>query len=208
VNRTSVVALAGFAALSLMLPGHNVGALETTAGSYLTDVGLNLTAEAASDKVVDAATSADVVGFSNSYAGVSIVTSGLEISLSGAPPASVLAAISTSAVTSGVPVSIRKVSYSSSQLEQLTKSIFADEPKLRSEGIALSYFGPEYDSNRVVVHFKQYSSALAAQMTARYNSSMLAIGTDSTTYSASAGREADTLPWTGGDHIVETSTGY
>ena len=202
--------------LSLWLPFMTVtlsqfnasAAPVATQGNYLTDAGMNLRAEAASDALDAAAMRSDLQGYSSSFAGVSITTAGLELSLTSDASDKLVASVQLTEQDTKVPVAIRSVKNSYASLGAISDQLNKDASSLRSQGVDLSFFGSEYASNKVVVHLRRYTSSAAALIAEKYGSpSTLTVATDSVSYEPSYGREADTVPWKGGDHIHERSSG-
>jgi hypothetical protein len=111
-----------------------------------------------------------------------ITAAGLEIVLSGAPTEAARAAVAAAqadeartfvayrvpASTGPVPISFRVVAHSRAVLNGLTAQLTADAHRWNARGIALSSWGPDLSSDKVLVHLLHYSAAAAHELEAGY----------------------------------------
>jgi hypothetical protein len=100
------------------------------------------------------------------FGGLRIVASGVEVSTVRRPSAFVLDAIAT--IRRQVPVSVRSVSHSMLGLSALVDRIGADADRWRVEGIDISGIGPDVADNRVSIEVRRYSPAFAEQLEDAY----------------------------------------
>jgi hypothetical protein len=179
----------------------------STQASYRANLTLNGKATDAAERIMQADSRAitgkkvstgDTVD--GTLAGMKIVSTGLEVSVAGTPSAALRQAIATSA--GGVPVRIRTVAHSERQLEQVGDTLTKQLPSLRKQNIQPVEWGPDYDSNKVLVKLRHYTPAAAAALTAKYGSDMVTVSTTSVQASASSSRTNDTSPWHGALKII------
>jgi hypothetical protein len=84
------------------------------------------------------------------------------VSVAGQVPPSLRHALQSAA--GSVPLIIRTVSHSEAALEAMTERIAGDQPALAGQAIELSAWGPDYVSNKVLVHLVRYSSQVRARL--------------------------------------------
>lgn len=111
------------------------------------------------------------------FGGSRIVPSGLEVALVGAPSTALSNAIAS--LRSQVPVAKRPVTHSWQHLEELTTTINADQAAWARAGVALSTWGPDYDSNKVKIWLVKYSPASEASLLQRYGKDEVVIDHES-----------------------------
>jgi hypothetical protein len=105
------------------------------------------------------------------YAGLQIVRSGIEVDLVGRPPQSVLAAVAadtSSYLGRPIPVSYRSVTRTERELNAIGDRVTADLSWWDGQGIHLSAWGIDLDSNTMQLSLVTYSKAAAKQLTAHY----------------------------------------
>ena len=180
--------------------------------SYRANLTLNGKAADAADRIMRADSRtvtgrADVDGAAadGTYAGMKIVSTGLEVSVKGAPSAALKRAIAAQA--GGVPVRIRTVAHSDRQLQTVGDAVTAQLAGLGKQGIQPVEWGPDYDSNKMLIQLRHYTPAAAAALTAKYGSDLVTVSTASLDASASRSRTNDTSPWRGALKIINKSDG-
>lgn len=147
------------------------------------------------------------------YASLRIVPSGLEVSVVGEVPATIIELVSQYQATFGglaIPVTYRRVQRTAAELTDLTSRIGADQAYWKSQGAELSSWGPDSESDTVVVYLANGSPQLAAKIDAKYGDAVSA-SPESKVVTASSGRESDTPPWYGADlvspgHVLACTT--
>jgi hypothetical protein len=170
----------------------------------------NVQAQLAADRIVNSdesalsgqpATAARPLAaqYDQTIAGMTITSTGLQISVAGTPTPSLLSAISADA--GSVPVTIRTVPHSELQLVQVRKRIDADVSYWAARGIQLSTWGPDLATDKVRVVLADYTPAAASAITARYGAEWVTVATQSMTVTPSYSRTDDTEPWYSGDEI-------
>jgi hypothetical protein len=135
-----------------------------------------------------------------SLLGMSITSSGLQVTVSGHESASLSKAISTQ--SDGMRVSIRVVPRSMTQLGAVQAKIAADKKFWASRGIDLTAWGPDLSSDTVRVMLADYSAAAAKKVIARYGREWVSVDPASVVVDPSDSRTDDAPPWYGGDEII------
>lgn len=189
-------------------PGHNQAATRAKPAAALPP---NVRAQLAADKIMNADQSA-LTGrpsttmrplaavHDHSLLGVSITRAGLRVSVAGAPTAALRQAIGSEA--DGVPVTIQTVAHSQLQLQAVQAKITHDLAYWSRRGIRITTWGPDVTSDKVSVTLARYSAGAAAEITARYGESWVAVSPGAITARPSDGRTDDYSPWFGGDEVV------
>ncbi|WP_157887889.1 hypothetical protein [Frondihabitans sp. PAMC 28766] len=149
------------------------------------------------------------------YAGSQVTSDGLEIEIAGAPTLVETSMVSADLANeinligdysvNSIPIAFRQVQHAQSELKSLTDAITSDKAYWSSQGVGLSSWGPDVQSNTVKVWLTNYSDAAAAEIQTRYGS---AVSVSSTSQSAfpSTSRYEDSDPWNGGDSIKKFVT--
>ncbi|HET6208765.1 MAG TPA: hypothetical protein VFD94_00205 [Jatrophihabitans sp.] len=107
----------------------------------------------------------------DSYAVAQIVRSGIEVELVGPPTAAIRAVVARDdPLYQGkpIPVSYRSVRHTRRQLQALVERIGADDHYLQQQGIQLSTWGADPDSNLVKITVAHYTKAYRDALIARY----------------------------------------
>jgi hypothetical protein len=136
----------------------------------------------------------------HSLLGISITSTGLRVSVAGAPTAALRRAIESEA--NGVPVTLRTVAHSEAQLQAVQAKITHDLAYWTRRGIRITAWGPDVTSDKVSVTLATYSAGAAAEITGRYGGSWVAVSPEAITVKPSSGRTDDFSPWFGGDEVV------
>lgn len=105
------------------------------------------------------------------YAGLQIVSYGIELDVVGPPTAAIRAAVARDTQSyqgNVIPVRYRSVRYSDKELEALKDQIFADMDGWQKQGIELTTWGIDISSNTVEVGLYHYTTAYRAALIARY----------------------------------------
>jgi len=201
-KRTSTIVLSVIMSLGLVIFAQPAQAGTTT---FQADAALNAKAMLAADSLAPLLTPPPSVGLvgstsneDNGFAGEAITAQGLEISL--APTVRGLTDPDLPTSVNGVPIVVRHVVHSQTQLLAVTDAINVDrlDWNAKSNTAALSTWGPDYGSNKVVVHLTNYSADVGAAIEAKYGSSLVSVATDGVVYRPATGtRKNDTTPWHG-----------
>jgi hypothetical protein len=152
--------------------------------------------------------------YDTTIAGIAITAHGLQVSVAGHLSAVLAQAIRTEA--DGVPVTVKVVAHSQTQLEAVQARIGKDAAYWREHGVILSAWGPDLSSDKVLVSLAHYSARAAAAITVRYGSRWVQVSTASLVAQPSTGslvaepsqccsRTDDTTPWWGGDELLHVS---
>jgi hypothetical protein len=105
------------------------------------------------------------------YAGLQIVSYGIELDVVGSPSDAMRAAVARDAQVyrgSPIPVRYRAVRNSERDLQALTEVIAADEPEWAAQGIQISMVGPDIATNTVSLDLSHYTAAYRDALIARY----------------------------------------
>lgn len=106
-----------------------------------------------------------------SYAGNQIVSYGIEVDLVGPPTDAIRAVVlrdDPQYQGKPVPVRYRSVRHSWRELQALTDRIAADEADWQKQGIQLSSWGPEINSNTVRISLEHYTKAYRDALIGHY----------------------------------------
>lgn len=106
-----------------------------------------------------------------SYAGYQIVSYGYEVDLVGPPTAAIRAVVDRNDPEykgKPIPVRYRSVRHSLRELQALTKRITADDGHWQDQGIELSSWGPDIDSNTVQIRMTHYTKHYRDALIAHY----------------------------------------
>ncbi len=122
----------------------------------------------------------------SSYGGVTIVASGLRVAVAGTPSPEVAEAVAGMRKT--VPVTVWSVEHSLSELKALTDRIDGDP--WAEKGINLSSWGPDEETNVVVITLTKYSPQAAKQLADAYGSDWIRVSKRSETNTAADGSGA------------------
>ena len=144
------------------------------------------------------------------YAGMQIVPGGVEIDLTGEPSAAVSAVLSgdqTFFDSKAIPVLIRHVARTQNQLQALADRLKSDQAAWNAQGITLTSWGPDIESNTVKLTLAHYTSDAEAALTSRYGAANISVLHQDLALSGSSNRDADTSPWWGGDFIDVAGSG-
>lgn len=187
-----------------------VATASTTAATidYESNLPLNYAAGVQADQMIQ-----QLANTSN-YGGLQVTGSGIELDLTTAPTAVDQAAISTSSLAAsslvaavpgapssgGVPVSIKLVQRSWQSLVSEELQIQADLPYLASQGAVISTIEPDITSNTVRVTLAAPDSVASNLLSSRYGD-IVTLAPGVLNLSGSS-RQADSVPWYGGDHIT------
>jgi hypothetical protein len=112
------------------------------------------------------------------YAGMHIVTYGIEIDVVGAPPAAARAAIARYGMQyqgRQIPVRFRAVRNSQAQLQAVTSRIGSDRDGWVSQGIEPTTWGIDLDTNTVEIRLAHYQAAYAAALIGRYGDRFVSV---------------------------------
>ncbi|WP_422935829.1 hypothetical protein [Sinomonas sp. P47F7] len=133
----------------------------------------------------------------SNYVGLRITADGVEVILSGPPTASEVEAVNATKgatptlLAAGhadpsipVPIAVRTVAHSLSELLALTHRLQTDTASWAARGITFSSFGPDIVQDVVVLHLQNYSPASAAELEKAYGP-LLVVATENQTVSAS-----------------------
>lgn len=218
LKRLRFGATVGVAGLSsgLFVLGGLVPASAATSATALPDFVNNRVANFAADVVSEDLQ--PTLAKSANFVGQRVTAAGLEVDLSSAPTLAETGLVSAEATAQAVslskfgvdptsitvPVSIRTVPNSLASLSSLTSQLDSDAASWANKGIALSSWGPDLNSDLVVVHLQAYSTTAAQQLESTYGP-LLSVASDSQSASGSS-RTADVAPWWGGDKIDQGST--
>ena len=202
--RTAVLVIAAGAVLAIV-PGVDVASAGLSSSlNYATNLQANRTADQAAELYEPA------IEHDATFGGLVITDSGLRMDVvkDGASTAGVALARSgtlTSARTNMaamVPVTLRMVNNSLADLQSLTATLDKAAETWKAKGVVMSSWGPDLDSNKVLVTLQTYSSDAAAQLIATYGSSVLAVSSSGESNTASS-RTNDTSPFFGGNAITD-----
>ena len=107
------------------------------------------------------------------YGGVRITATGVEVSVVGTPSGPVQAAVE--GLRSRVPVRVRPVRNGLAALTALTSRLDREHARWHGEGVELSGWGPDVESNRVSVTLARYSDAAAERLRTAYGPGLLRV---------------------------------
>jgi len=113
-----------------------------------------------------------------SYAGDQVVSFGIEVERVGPPTDAIRAVVARDDPRyqgKPVPVRYRSVHHSLTELRTLTDRILASRNSLRQQGIELSFWGPEVDSNTVEIRLVHYPKAYRDVLVDRYGSDWVTV---------------------------------
>lgn len=180
-------------ALSLCLTSTQSKASPSERGNYRSDAALNAHAANVA-RHLDAR-----IGKSPNFGGVAIRSSGLEVKL-----------VDLTGITgeleearAAAPVEVTTAQYSWQQLLDATKVLDKNAMELQGSGIPITTWGPDFDSNRVVVTLSAKSGN--AQKALESLVGEIVTVSDRLLTPEPAGRENDISPFYGGNHIVSSA---
>lgn len=84
---------------------------------------------------------------------------------------------------------------------QVTEQIDADEPSLAKQGAALTEWGPDPKTGKLIVYLTHYTPAAAALIVHKYGSNDVTVARHSRPLPHRYGRQTDRSPFYGGDRI-------
>ena len=175
---------------------------------FVHDQAANFAADAVSEDL------APTLEKSPGFVGQRVTADGLEVDVSGMPTGAENRLVANEAggekatlvrfgfdrSTLRVPIAFRSVPYSLATLIEVTRRLDADSGSLAASGIPLASWGPDIDTDTVVVHLADYTDAAAYRLKARYGATIrVAAGNESL---SAATRTADAAAWWGGDAIT------
>jgi hypothetical protein len=154
---------------------------------------------------------------SSGYAGVRITEQGLILSVTDAPTSDVkqkivdaqtvgqaLSISSGGPSSSAVPVQAEIVKYTDVELTAVTDQISTDAANWREQGVNLTSWGPDVESNTVLISLENCSSDASARLLATYGD-IVSVDTTSTSATSSS-RTNDIAPWFGGGKMTQGGT--
>ena len=202
--RTRVPVMAGVLLACVVTPVHayagdgtaakDAGSPAPVAVDYLTDAAAHVQATLAAEKVDGVAQSSGDSGFFQT----AVTSSGVELATTKGPSALPMAQLANAA--GAVPVHVRVVPNSMATLMAVRDRIVADEDFWKGKGVQFGSWGPDYDSDVVVVHLVKYSAATAADVLQRYGA-LVSVAAGDTPLATRFNRIVDSSPWYGGDKI-------
>lgn len=212
------VAAAAIGVVSLALTGGSVAQASTTpSASALPDFVNAQVPNFAADVVSEDLT--PVLEKTTNYVGQRITAAGLEVVLSSASTAAETALIDLEATaqataltkfgidpsTISVPISVRIVPNSLATLTNLVGQLNSDQDAWAAKGISLDSWGPDLNSDLVVVHLQSYSATAAQEIESAYGPLVTVAAGDQS--SSASSRTSDVAPWWGGDPISSATAG-
>lgn len=173
VGGAAAVTLLFATVIGVGVPHHEAGQSHParTGTDYAKDNDANVRVQLLADQLL--ANIAD----DSTFGGSRIVPSGLEISVVGTPSAALSSTIASLRVQ--VPVATRPVTHSWQHLEGLTTTMNGDQASWARAGVALSMWGPDYDSNKVKIWLAKYSPASEAALLQRYGTNEVVVDHES-----------------------------
>jgi hypothetical protein len=219
LRKAVIGGMAGLAAVaaitSLPIAPAQAGAKPLSARQSAPELSLNVRAQSAADRIMNAddeavtgkpstATEPQAAVHDTSFAGMTITATGLQVSVAGKPSAALLSAIKSQA--DGIPVTIRTVAHSELQLQAVVTRIGADSANWAKRGVHISVWGPDTGSDKVNIFLSRYAPAAAARLIARYGKAWVTVSDSSAVAAPSASRTDDGSPWWGGDEVEHAYT--
>jgi hypothetical protein len=113
-----------------------------------------------------------------SYAGAAIVSSGIEVDLVGSPTDAIRAVVARDDPQyqgKPIPVRYRSVRHSQQELQAVADRLEADDEYWRQQGIELTSWGIEVQSNTVQVTMAHYTTAFRDTLLDRYGSDRVSV---------------------------------
>ncbi len=153
------------------------------ASGYESDSALNGSATQAAEQLVAQLAVSVPDAYKSAFAGTAITSTGLEISLAGPGASTIRAAVPET--VNGVPVAVRIVAHSDADLQKISDKIGRDRTTWIAQGITPSSWGPDYQSNKILVYLEKYSTSAATAIENKYGKDLVAVSTESRTISAS-----------------------
>jgi hypothetical protein len=112
------------------------------------------------------------------YAGLQIVRYGIEVDVVGAPSEAIRAAVArdgTQYQGKPIPVRYRSVRHTQQELQAVADRLEADQGYWQQQGIELTSWGVEIQSNTVQVTMAHYTKAFRDALLDRYGSSLVSV---------------------------------
>jgi hypothetical protein len=122
----------------------------------------NVSAQQASDCVVPLAQADPAIGYFN----VAITPAGLEVAQTQAPSKQLLASYQSAA--GAVPVHVRVVAHSGTELQAVSDRIRAAVVDGKLDGVQVTDWGADYASDLMVIHLVTYSATVAKDLESKF----------------------------------------
>ncbi len=182
---------------------QHAGAAPAATTNFFTNVDANFAASQVGQQLM---TQLDQVA---GYAGLQIVSGGVEVDSAGSSAAEAVSAIAgTSRTLSGVtvPIVIRQVANSQADLQQLVSQVGNDRSMWSGQGMDITAWGVDVPSNSVMVMLAQYTTQARDALLAHYGNRITVDPRDDVV-EGSSDRFHDTPAWWGGDYINVAGSG-